>query len=441
MSVKPTVKGKIPNRNGVRLSLAYIKNLPKGSGVVSRVMHTDLRVTGEVQSSNSGITNLWDIITRTFRNNILAGPTDCPTREKNFWNGDISAFAYTAMWYMDCRTFLGRWSDIGRKMERGTYGWEDEEYLLPLKLWKFYGDRGILKRKFPKILELIRRREAALTENLLVPNDSARYRDHLSIINVPEQFFGFAFHTYMYKCAAEIADVIEKPEFKAEFSEKYRIAKERFNREFYIDSANDYTPKCQGGIILPLMLGIADEKNEPQLLKKLCEYAKNDGRLTTGFITTESLLMMLAKAGDIDTAVRFLLKEDYPSWLYLIKTGATTITETWQGHASREPMDSMDHYTFGSVGRFIFETLGGICCHTADFAEVTIKPYVSEIIGDLTVSYSLERGKIISSWKAEKGSACIKVTVPEATTATVILPNGEKHTVKNGQTAEFRLTL
>ena len=419
----------------------YIKNLPKGSGVVSRVMHTDLRVTGEVQSSNSGITKLWDIITRTFRNNILAGPTDCPTREKNFWNGDISAFAYTAMWYMDCRTFLGRWSDIGRKMERGTYGWEDEEYLLPLKLWKFYGDRGILKRKFPKILELIRRREAALTENLLVPNDSARYRDHLSIINVPEQFFGFAFHTYMYKCAAEIADVIEKPEFKTEFSEKYRIAKERFNREFYIDSDHDYTPKCQGGIILPLMLGIADEKNEPQLLKKLCEYAKNDGRLTTGFITTESLLMMLAKAGDIDTAVRFLLKEDYPSWLYLIKTGATTITETWQGHASREPMDSMDHYTFGSVGRFIFETLGGICCHTADFAEVTIKPYVSEIIGDLTVSYSLERGKIISSWKAEEGSACIKVTVPEATTATVILPNGEKHTVKNGKTAEFRLTL
>ncbi len=106
-------------------------------------------------------------------------------------------------------------------------------------------------------------------------------------------------------------------------------------------------------------------------------------------------------------------------------------------------MDSMDHYTFGSVGRFIFETLGGICFHTADFAEVTIKPYVSEIIGDLTVSYSLERGKIISSWKAEEGSACIKVTVPEATTATVIFAERRKSTLlkKRKKTAEFRLTL
>ena len=417
----------------------FVKGLTPKYEISSRVMHSDLSATGEVKSSCEKITALWDIITRTFRNNILAGPTDCPTREKNFWNGDISAFAYTAMWYMDCRAFLGRWSHLGRKMERGVYGWEDEEYILPLKLWRFYGDVGIVKQKFPAVLELIRRREAALTKDTLIPKNSARYRDHLSLSNVPEQFFGYAFHTYMYKAAAQMAEILQEDAYKAEFLKKYAAHREKFQKEFYLKDEGDYTPHCQGGIILPMMLGLCDEADRERLLKKLCSYAETDGQLTTGFLTTESLLMLLSEAGRLDLGVAFLLREEYPSWLYLIKTGATTITETWKGHADPDRMASMDHYTFGSVGRFIFETLGGLKAHTADFHEVTVKPYISKEIGDLEVSYRTDRGKIVSAWRVHDKTAEITVSLPSNTSATVLLPDGETHRISGP--GEFQKTV
>lgn len=388
----------------------------------ARVIHNDLEECGEVHTS-SPLSHIWEMICRSFRSNTVGGPTDCPTREKNFWNGDIQAFCITAMWYCNVNDFLSRWTHMGRKIEKNVYGWEDEEYILPYKLYKFYGNMEILKAKYNEMLSLIERREVAYAEHGGFPERSARYRDHLSIVNVSHDFFAFCWHAYMYALVGEISDILGEKEKAAELYQKFDEWKKRFNDTYYIAEENDYSEHCQSGIILPIMLRLCDEKNIPGLVERLVEYIERDKGPTTGFFTTEQLLMVLSENGYRDTAHDIMTRDTFPSWLHLWKTGSTTITESWYGEAA--PYDeSMNHYAFGSVGRYFFESLGGLKNHSLDMRHFDICPEVCEKIKDFGVSYKTPYGKISSFWTAAGGKVTLKVGLPKGVGATVTLPCG-----------------
>ncbi len=391
--------------------------------VEARVIHNDLEICGKVNTSYEPLAHIWEMIQRTFLSNVVGGPTDCPTREKNFWNGDIQIFCYTAMWMCDVNDFLSRWTHFGRKIEYNVYGWEDEEYVLPYKLYGFYGNTDILRTKYDTMLALIEKREKNYNDNGGFPPRSARYRDHLSITNVSQDFFAFCWHAYMYKQIAEISEILGYGEKAKELFGKWEEWKKRFNDTYYVKEENDYSEHCQGGIILPIMLDLAEKDSIPGLVKTLVDYIEHDKGPTTGFFTTESLLMVLSSNGYRELAHDIMTRDTFPSWLHLWKTGSTTITESWYGEAA--PYDeSMNHYAFGSVGRYFFESLGGLKAHSGDMTHFDIQPEICEKIGDFGVDYKTPYGTVSAFWKVANGNGTLKVSLPEGVCATVTLPDG-----------------
>ena len=115
--------------------------------------HNDVAFGWKIESSDPFFEKFARITERTMKCNMINGFMDCPTREKNFWTGDIAAFAPTACYLADVDALLGRWTDAGRKLGDRHYGWGDEVYIIPLLIYHFYGDKEILKARYADILK------------------------------------------------------------------------------------------------------------------------------------------------------------------------------------------------------------------------------------------------------------------------------------------------
>ena len=169
---------------------------------------------------------------------------------------------------------------------------------------------------------------------------------------------------------------------------------------------------------------------------KLVENLERHGHLTTGFVGTKDLMLVLRDIGRADLAYRLLLRDDYPSWLFCVKHGATTIWERWNGWTPEDGfadpgMNSLSHYAYGAVGQFMFETIGGIRLIEPGYKKFLIAP----VPGPLTsgkATHDSVRGHIISDWKIERGLFNLEVSVPPNTEVVVRLPSGAEKTVGSG---------
>lgn len=404
-------------------------------------IHTDLEENGWISTPDRMISDLWEMITRSYRSNIFSGPTDCPSREKNFWNGDIQAFVHTACWYMDNSRFLARWTDGGRKIEYDVYGWEDEEYILPLVLYQFYGDREIIRTKFPVVEELLRTRRSKMTSDLPF-GMRAPYRDHLGTENrMSSDFFACCYYCLSLKMLSKMAGILGLAQKQEDYWQQYQNSKEKFLRIFYHPENGDFGQDCQGGQVLPLAFGLVEEKDRKKTFDRLLSYIRRaDYHLTTGFLATEHLLPLLCDFGHADVAWQIFRQEDFPSWKYMMRTGATTITEDWHGNATPSPFASLNHFTLGNVGRWLFEYLGGIRVDESSpgFQKIVFRPLFVREISGFSVRYRSVRGEIESAWEFMKDEILWKIRIPEGTTAVIELP-GE--TVRCGAPyeSEFRI--
>lgn len=398
------------------------------------VMYNDLEETGEIYTDYKPVMELWDIIKRGYRSNIQGGPTDCPTREKNFWNGDIQTYSPSACWYMNNREFLTKWNLYGRKMEPGVYGWEDEEYILPWTLYSFYGDKSILKNKFTDILNLAKKREKDEV-NGLTNNAHAPYRDHLSTQNVPSDFFADCYYSLMWLRISQIADILGERTVAQAARNKRKRAEEEFHKKYYLEDKYDYTPACQGAIVLAMAFELTPKKLREKTAETLNNYIiKNKYHLSTGFMSTPWILGILCDYGYVDTAWRLINQQEYPSWRYILKTGATAFTENWEGYTTSDPYASMNHYSYGAVSRWFFEYLGGIRVFESKpgLKKLVIKPTIIKQMSSFEVRYRTDYGIICSGWEVKGDSAKIKVFVPGECSADILLPDGEKISCEEG---------
>ncbi len=382
-------------------------------------MNTDLREVGAFYCSDAGLNQIWDAVKRSYRSNVFTGPMDCPTREKNFWNGDIQIFASTACWYMDNKDFLSAWTKYGRKMERNVYGWEDEEYLLPLVLYRYYGDKQILADKYPVVQELMEKRKGQLEPGEFLPKDHAPYGDHQAVINVPRDFFAACYYCLMYKDMAEIAGILGKEEDAKTYWKEFEQLKIRFNDKYYLSEEKDYTPRCQSGIVLPMAFGLAPKDVLQELAEKLHQYVVEwDYHLTTGFMATEYVLNILCDYGYGDDAWEIMTNREYPSLINMLSTveGGTT-TESWAGY-NLECGCSMNHYAIGGAAKYFFEQLGGIQIVKPGFDEVLLKPDFRKELKECCVRFRTRHGEIVLEWEYKEEQDCFfwKVIVPKAIT-------------------------
>ena len=311
------------------------------------------------------------------------------------------------------------------------YGWEDEEYVLPLTLYQFYGDKEILKAKFPAALKLLEERDRR-KKTILPLGMRAPYRDHLAVENgMSSDFFASCYYCYSLREMARMASILGKREEELKLLDRYEEALEAFQKEFYREETGDYGQDCQGGQLLPLSLGLVPEPEKKKVVDRLLEYVKRaDYHLTTGFFTTELLFAILCDHGYEDIALRIFRQEDFPSWGYLRKTGATAITENWEGCTAKDKSASMNHFALGNIGRWFFEYLGGIRVMESapGFERIVFQPLFIPEVNRFAVSYESVRGTIRSGWywTEQDGKKRIhyEVRIPAGCLAEFRLPEG-----------------
>lgn len=394
------------------------------------IMHTDLKVTGAVTSSYELISTIWEMTTRSFCSNIFSGPTDCPSREKNFWNGDIQAFSHAACWYMDCDAFLSTWTDGGRKMEYNCYGWEDEEYILPLVLYQFYGNTNVIKNKYPVVKQLLQERRKKMGERILPFSMRAPYRDHLAVENnMSSDYFAAAFFCYNLKMLGKMAHILGENEEEKLFLHEFEKANKAFLETWFNSDNGDMGQKCEGGQVLALTLELIPKEKEKIVMDRLIYYIKKaDYHLTTGFLTTLPMFGLLCDFGYADIAWQMFCVKTYPSWNYMIQTGATTITETWKGITEDDPWGSLNHFALGSICSWFFEYLGGIRINESDAGlnKIKLKPVFIEEIKQFGIQYKTRNGILESKWSFKNEKAEWSLHIPEGIVAEIYLPGSPK---------------
>lgn len=425
--------------------------------------------------------------------------------ERLGWTGDIQVFARTAAFNFDIASFMTRWAqDVAdAQTEQGSVppvvpavetsflsdggpAWSDAVIICPWTVYLCYGDTGILKNTYPamsKFMEFLLKGSPGYIRCAPDYEGWPGFGDWLSInANTPRDLIGTAFLAYDASLMAQIAAVLAKPreaakyrrlfaDVKKAFAARYlkgsevlsastppSEARQRMDRADAISRGNlkavDYGPvtsqvfntnlftPTQTAYVLALHFDLLPEKLRPLAVAELVADIERRGmHLSTGFVGAPYLPHVLSDNGRLDSAYALLHQKTWPSWLYSVAQGATTIWERWDGwteeNGFQDPgMNSFNHYAYGSIGAWLYQTVAGIEIDPAmpGYKHIILRPQpgggLTHACGSLKTLY----GELISRWTIEKDRFDWTVVIPPNTTATVYLPVQTEHKIlMNGQ--------
>lgn len=423
------------------------------------VVHSALEEVGELTTSNPLINRLLDNIRWSQRGNFFGIPLDCPQRDERLgWTGDAHAFARTATYNMNAARFYEKWLTDIRDAQRadGAYPnvapdvenlgagfvfFGDGGVIIPWTMYKVYGDKRFIESNYEAMVKYIDFLLGDCDERLLRRTET--FGDHLAYgSETPKSVINAAFFAYSVKLMAEMSAAIGKAEDAAKYAELFGRLKTAFQTHF-VEPDGRIAGDTQTAYVLGLMIGLLPEKLIPAAARHLADNIRDHGwHLTTGFMGVSYLLTVLTEYGQTETAFRLLLQETFPSWLYPVTQGATTIWERWDGwneeKGFQDPeMNSFNHYALGSVGEWLYRYLAGIDIAEgeAGFQHFLIRPTIG---GEFTRVHCRSKtlyGWIESSWTVEGGGFVLRVEVPVNTTAEIVIPFDQEDIWINGMRA------
>jgi alpha-L-rhamnosidase len=421
--------------------------IPTEADFTACVVASDTPVTAKLETSDALLNQLYSNIVWGQRDNFLSVPTDCPQRDERLgWTGDAQIFARTAAYNMDVASFFTKWMrDVGDAqresgavtnvvphlgwLQDGIAAWADAVVIVPWTIWKMYGDKRILVESYSsmcKHMEYMRQTAPAWLR------PAAGFGDWLSIeAETPKDLLATAYFGYCAKLMLEIADVIGE----AEDAERYRdwLSQIRlaFN-EAYVSKDGALLGETQTAYVLALHMDLLPEELRASAAKRLVADIQTKGNhLSTGFIGVSYLLPVLCESGYPEVAYSLLEQRTFPSWLYSVLEGATTIWERWNGWTKEHGfysavMNSFNHYSLGSVGEWMFRYMAGIELDPAKpgFKKMILRPWIGGSLTYVNAEYESMYGAIKSGWSLEESSVVYSVSIPANTEATLILPVG-----------------
>ncbi len=415
-------------------------------------------VVGQFECSNAMVNKLFHNIYWTQRMNHIDIPTDCPQRDERLgWTGDAQVYVRTASLLTDIQAFYTKWLidlDDAQRAD-GQYpmvaplkskgvsadggpAWADAGVICPWNIYEVYGDRRLLEQHYANMARFIEFCKNRSTPELLPPAQFHCFGDWLSIQDdTPKDVIYVAYFAHSTRLMQRAAEVLGKQGDVEKYGELFNQIQAAFQKA-YIDSDGRIKGDTQTDYVLALAFDLVDGKQYEAAANRLIELIQGrDWHLSTGFIGTKDLMLVLNKIGRTDVAYRLLLNETFPSWGFSIANGATSIWERWNGWTPEKGffdpgMNSFAHYSFGAVAGWMFETIGGIRAREASFKRILLRPRPG---GDLTwakVSYRSIRGPISTQWKIEGGEFILHLTIPANTTAELHMPTADPAQVNEG---------
>lgn len=413
-------------------------------------VYSDIRQTGRIETSDPLINKLFENIIWGQKDNFLDVPTDCPQRDERLgWTGDAQVFMRTASYNFDVNRFFKKWLEdmaleqcedgcipkiIPSLFKSTSSAWGDAVTICPWQHYLTYGDKSILEKMFEPMIKWVDY-ITCTTEKEHLWFGGKHYGDWLELdapINkmkgeTRDELVASAFYACSTELLCKTGRVLGKD--VAKYEELYNNIVKAFKNEF-----ND-TFRTQTEHVLPLYFRLTDRPEEVAL--SLVEKIRCDGNaIKTGFVGTPYIMHVLSKYGYNELAYTLLLRREYPSWLYPVTKGATTMWEHWDGIKPNgdfwpEEMNSFNHYAYGAIGDWLYGVAAGI--NTVEdapgFQNVYFAPVPDNRLDWFKAEIDTKYGKVASMWRHENGKTVYMLTTPVPSTAEI---NGRTYTLEAG---------
>lgn len=419
------------------------------------VMHSDMEKTGDFHCSNQKVNQLQSNIAWGQRGNFLDIPTDCPQRDERLgWTGDAQIFSWTASFNRNTALFFRKWMrDVAAEssLEKGvphvvpdilgqysSSAWSDVAVIVPWVVYQTYGDKGILEENWKCMHEWVDYIKNQCGENGLWQT-GYQYGDWLALDKeesadrtgaTDKYMIANAYYLYVTDLVRQTAEILGFAEEERTYRKLYDTTLEAFRQEYYTKTGR-IVSETQTGAILSLYFHLAREKDRERILQTLKTNIENHkNHLATGFVGTPYLCHTLSENGEHELAATIFMKEDYPSWLYAVNMGATTIWERWNsimpdGSFDVSGMNSLNHYAYGSIGDWMYRKVAAVSQLKPGYKKFKVQPMFVKGIEESGVEFESVYGKIESKWSCKDGKICGYVNVPVNTTAEIHLPEKE----------------
>jgi len=447
-----------------RVDIRSLKSIPVSS--ITGEMETGTIDTGHGAVNRLIANTRWGQLS-----NYLSVPTDCPQRDERLgWTADTQAFAETGTFFADTRKFFHKWMRDMRDSqdslggfpgvappaqygnEQMRFGWADAGIIVPWTVWKQFGDRQIVEENW-NAMDLFMNHVNDTKydhETLCAENGNFQFADWLSyepLESWAEQVFSaqgllpdaIGYWNYLSACywmsdALMMADMAAATGRDAAKYRQMADAARTYIKERFLAEDGTFKIAILNTMQTPALFALKNGLVEGEAKARMCarlrdNFAEHGFCLQTGFLGTSILMATLTENGMADIAYRLLFQHKNPSWLYSVDNGATTVWERWNSYTMEQGMgpsgmNSFNHYAYGCVCEWIWETVAGIAADPANpgFRHIIMKPVPDKRLGHVDARYRSAAGLIRSAWRYEGDTWIWDFTIPEGATATVTLP-------------------
>jgi alpha-L-rhamnosidase len=447
---------------------------PSPDSLTASVVHSDIPPTGAFECSNPLINQLQHNIAWGQKGNFVDVPTDCPQRDERLgWTGDAQVFIRTACFNRDVAAFFTKWlrdlaaeqlpdgvvpmvipNPMGRPaggrpgfLSGGSSAWADAATICPWTIYLCYGDNRILEQQYASMAAWVEYMRAQAGERYLWTSGfhfgdwlDFRGRGDMNAAPVTDrELIATAFFAYSTHLLQQAAQVLGKEDEAAAYADLLSKIKAAFTAEF-VSPNGRVGPNSQSAYVLALHFDLLPEDLRQKAADRLAEEVRKFGyHLTTGFVGTPYLCLVLNRFGYTDLAYELLNQESYPSWLYPVKKGATTIWERWDGikpdgSFQDAGMNSFNHYAYGAIGEWLYRVVAGleIDADQPGYKHVLIQPRPGGGLTQARAALQSMYGEIVSAWQLSETGLRLQVSLPPNTHATLRLPASDLAQVSEG---------
>jgi alpha-L-rhamnosidase len=422
------------------------------------VIHSDMTPAGEFETSNPLLNKLQKNIQWGQKGNFLDVPTDCPQRDERLgWTGDAQVFSRTAAFNMDVSGFYTKWlKDIAadqletgsvpyvipdvlsqkREAAGGAAGWADAAVIIPWTVYLTYGDKRVLEDQYDSMSKWVEYMRKRAGDDYIWDGDF-HFGDWLAFATTRPDYPGAttgkdliatAFFAHSTELLQRIALVLGKETDAARYGDLVSRIKTAFRKEFVTERGR-VGEDTQTAYVLALQFDLLPEELRSLAADRLARDVRARKHLTTGFLGTPYICHVLSRYGYLDEAYLLLNREEYPSWLYPVKQGATTIWERWDGQKpdgsfQDRGMNSFNHYAYGAVGDWMYEVMAGLDIDPTlpGYKHVLVQPQPGGGATRAKASHDSMYGRVSSAWEIRDGVFTLTIEIPCNTRATVRLP-------------------
>lgn len=420
-------------------------------------LYSDMPATGTFSCSDPLIDQLQHNIQWGQRGNFLDVPTDCPQRDERLgWTGDAQVFSRTAAFNRGVDNFFTKWlGDLAADQQpdgsvpfvipnvlgKGTSaGWADVATIIPWNMYLAYGDKRILEKQYPSMKAWVDYIRSQTHDDLW--NSGFHFGDWLFYrpssdedgrsVGTDKFLIAQCFYAHSTQLLIDAARVLGKTADVDQYSALLQRIKTAFLGE-YVTPNGRLISGTQTAYVLALQFDMLPENLRApaaeRLVRNIADYKYH---LTTGFLGTPYLCHVLSRYGYTPVAYRLLLQDTYPSWLYPVKMGATTIWERWDGIRPDSTfedagMNSFNHYAYGAIGDWMYRVVAGIDTYEdgPGYHHILIAPHPGGGLASASADLQTGYGLVSSHWSQSGGNLTMDVVIPANTTATIRIPAPE----------------